>query len=376
MKIYIIGPAYPLRGGIADFNLRLAQELTKNGYQVQIISFKLLYPSFLFPGKSQYVEASKGQKPADIPIRPLINTINPINWWRVGHMLRAEKPDLVLLRYWIPFLAPALGTIARIVKKNKKIQLTAFIDNLIPHEKRVGDRILTHYFLRSVQKTICMSETVKNEIKQHSKIPVLVVPHPVYDIYGKLIDKQEAKKKLGLSPSDPTVLFFGFIRSYKGLDILLEAFSIPPLQQSKVKLIIAGEFYVDPEPYQKLIQSKGLSSQIVQITDFIPAHQVHLYFSAADLVALPYKTATQSGISQICIQFSKPMICSNVGGLPEIVKHNKHGFVINPDPVEFSRYINRFFEEKLEEQFTAALSQEKQKYEWRFFAKKMIEFHS
>jgi len=369
-KIYIIGPAYPLRGGISDFNMRLDRELEHFGYKVELISFKLLYPNFLFPGKSQYVD-SKTVSP-NLKIRTLINTINPINWLRVGFSLKKERPDLIIARYWIPFLSPSLGTILRIIAKNKHTKILALTDNIIPHEKRFGDSLLTKYFIKPIHYFLCLSDSVLFDLKKFTNRPAFVLPHPLYDIYGELIDKKQAKRSLNFDETDRTMLFFGFIRKYKGLDLLLQAMAYPKIRKLNVKLIIAGEYYLNAQPYINLIKELNIESYIVQHTNFIPSSEIYRYYSAADIVVLPYKEATQSGIAQIGFYFEKPMIVTRVGGLPEFIKHEYTGLVAEPNVDSIVDSIAHYFEEKLEQQFTQAIQKERKKYEWKYFVENMF----
>jgi glycosyltransferase involved in cell wall biosynthesis len=217
----IIGPAHPLRGGLASYDERLAKEFLDCGHDATIYSFSLQYPSFLFPGTTQY---SSEPAPKDVPIKVIINSINPFNWLRVGNILRKLKPDIIVVRYWLPFMGPCLGTILRIVKKNKATRIVCIADNIIPHEKRFGDKPFTAYFLKPVDAFITMSEKVLNDIK-HFVLdkPVQYIPHPLYDNFGEPVSKTEAREYLQIDETKKVILFFGFIRKYKGLDILLRA---------------------------------------------------------------------------------------------------------------------------------------------------------
>jgi len=370
MTVYIIGPAFPLRGGLSDFDMRLAKELEYQGHEVQIISFKLLYPNFLFPGKTQYV-APDTPSPK-LTIQTLINTVNPFNWIKIGRKIKKERPDIIITRYWTPFLSPSLGSIHRFVRRNKHTRIIALTDNVIPHEKHLGDSALTSYFVRSVHQFLCMSQDVQNDLKKFTNRPILTIPHPMYDVYGQLIDKHTAKTELGLQKDDKTVLFFGFIRKYKGLDLLLEAMSMPQVRKHNIKLIIAGEYYIDPQPYRELIEKLQLTQHLVQQTDFIPSHRIHRYFSAADVVVLPYKEATQSGVTQIGFYFNKPMIVTNVGALPETIRHQEYGLIAEPNAQSIAQSIAQYFEQQLEQPFTEAIQVERKKYEWKHFVNTVL----
>lgn len=361
-RIVIIGSAYPLRGGLAAYNERLATEYQRQGEEVIIFSFSLQYPSLFFPGKSQY---SNDPAPGDLVINTCINSINPFNWIRTGNAIRKMKPDLVIVKFWMPFMAPCLGTICRIIRRNKQTRVVSIIDNLIPHEKRAGDQLLASYFIRSVDGFIAMSRSVLKELEEFDqRKPKLFSPHPLYDHFGEVIPKAEAISRLGLNPEWRYALFFGFIRDYKGLDLLLGAFSDPRIRSLNLKLIVAGEFYCDPAPYQKIIDDHKLDDLVIMSNDFIPDSKVRDYFCAADLVVQPYKSATQSGVTQIAFHFNKPMIITDVGGLAEFVPDNKAGFVVKPDPGQIAGAIVRFYKENRELEFSSAVAVEKEKYSW------------
>ncbi|MFC2101440.1 glycosyltransferase [Bacteroidota bacterium] len=363
MKIVILGSAHPLRGGLAAYNERLSDEYQKQGNEVILYSFSLQYPSLLFPGKSQFSDEPLKE---DLTIKSRINSINPINWVQVGNEIRRLSPDLVIVKFWMPFMAPCLGTICRIIRRNKHTRIISIIDNIIPHEKRVGDRTLASYFVGSVDGFIAMSRSVLTELEQFDQSkPKQFSPHPLYDHFGEIIPKQEAVQKLGLDPDWHYALFFGFIRDYKGLDLLLEAFADPRIRDLKLKLIVAGEFYCDEAPYNKTITDNGLDDLVILSNDFIPDSKVRDYFCAADLVVQPYKTATQSGVTQIAFHFNKPMIITDVGGLAEFVPDGKAGYVVQPEPRQIADAIVKFYAEEKEHEFSEAVSIEKEKYSWK-----------
>jgi glycosyltransferase involved in cell wall biosynthesis len=363
MKIVLIGSAHPLRGGLATFNERLIREYRNNGADASIYTFSLQYPSILFPGKTQI---SSEPAPENLPIFIKVNSINPFNWIKIGFELKKQKPDLVIVKFWMPFMAPCFGTICRIIKGNRHTRIITIIDNLIPHEHRIGDRLLSGYWIGSVDGCVAMSKSVLGDLEEFdAKMPKLFCPHPLYDNFGEPLQKQEALSLLGLDPGFHYVLFFGFIRDYKGLDLLLQAFADARLLQMKIKLLVAGEFYCDPKPYQEIISQHHLEDQVIMSNDFIPDSKVLNYFCAADLVVQPYKSATQSGVTQIAYHFNKPMIITNVGGLAEFVPHEKVGYVVNPDPSEIANTIVRFYEENKEAEFSSNAFVEKQKYLWK-----------
>lgn len=373
MKVYIIGPAHPYRGGIADSGMRLAQEFQDKGHEVSLINFTLQYPNFLFPGTTQY---ASGEGPKNLSIRRMINSVNPLNWLQVGYKLKKEKPDLVIVRYWLPFMAPALGTICKIIKQNKHTKVVAITDNVIPHEKRIGDKQLTQYFIQSIDKFVTLSKDVSLDIKKFCDKPVLVLAHPIYDIFGKKLDKYVAQEKLSIDKGTKILLFFGLIRDYKGLDLLLEAMADDRVRSLNAKLVIAGEYYSNQKYYEELIEKYQLSDHVILATQFIPTDEVNIYFSAADVVVQPYKTATQSGITQIAFHFGTPMIVTNVGGLPEVVKHESLGLVTEVNAKCIADAIVNYFINEKEAEFRRAMESEKTKYSWDYFVNRIIEYYN
>ena len=362
MHVIIVGTAYPYRGGLSAFNERIAYEYQENGHTVEIYTFSLQYPSFLFPGKTQY---SDEPAPQGLKIHRKVNSCNPLNWLKVGREIRKKRPDLMITKYWLPFMGPCLGTIERVVRRNRHTRVVAILDNVIPHEHRIGDKLFSRYFVHSTDGFVAMSRSVLNDLGLFdTKKPRQFCPHPLYDHYGSLVDKTAAKQAIGVDPQVRYVLFFGFIRSYKGLDLLLEAFADPRLKEQNVKLIVAGEFYGDSQPYHDQIARLGIGDRVVLCTDFIPDSKVNNYFCACDIVAQPYKTATQSGVTQIAFHFEKPMLVTNVGGLPEIVPDGKIGYVVEPQPQAIADALVRFFAEGHEAAFTEGVREEKKKYAW------------
>ena len=360
--IRIIGPAYPYRGGIATFNERLAEEFLSLNYDVEIETFTLQYPSFLFPGKTQY---STKPAPGNIKIRRTVNSLNPINWLKVGTRIRREKPDLVIIRYWLPFLAPSLGTIASLIRKNKHSVIICLADNIVPHEHRPGDRFLTNYFIQRLDGLIAMSKIVLEDGKSFRKnLPTGFCPHPIFDNYGERLSAEAAKQKLNLDMNSRYLLFFGFIRDYKGLDLLISAFADNRLRKFPIKLLVAGEYYSNPEPYLSLIKEKKLEDLIELRTEFIPDEEVNLYFSASDMVVQPYKSATQSGVTQIGYYFNKPMLVTNVGGLSEIIPDGKIGYVVEPDSQSIANAMVDFYGNDRISEFEANILEEKKKFSW------------
>ncbi len=365
-SVVIIGPAYPLRGGLATFDQRLATEFIREGYDCPIYSFSLQYPSFLFPGTTQY---STEPPPEGLTILSRINSINPFNWWSVGEELRKMRPDLIVVRFWLPLMGPALGTILRRVRKNRHTRIVAITDNVIPHEKRPGDTPFTRYFLKSCDAFVTMSEKVMSDLRTFEPDkPARQVAHPLYDNFGEPIPQHEARallraKGLNIGDRDKVLLFFGFIRKYKGLDIALEAMADQRIRDQGIKLLVAGEFYEDAEPYRQLITRLGIDNALLLATDFIPDSEVRNYLCAADAVIQPYRNATQSGVTPLAYHFEKPMIVSNVGGLPSLVPHEQVGLVAEPEPGAMADAMLRFFILG-DSFFLPALRTEKEKYSW------------
>ncbi|MES2621093.1 MAG: glycosyltransferase [Bacteroidota bacterium] len=371
MKVVILGSAHPLRGGLASYNERLAREFIRQGHSVQIYTFSLQYPEFLFPGTSQY---SDQPAPDDLYIHVKVNSVNPFNWLKVGKEIAKLNADLMLVKFWLPFMGPCLGKISRIVKKNGKTKVISILDNIIPHEKRMGDFQLAKYFVNSVDGFIAMSESVLEDLKKFdTKKPRVFSPHPLFDNFGEAINKVEAYEKLGLAVNTEYILFFGFIRDYKGLDLLLHAMADERVKQLNVRLIIAGEFYTQAKPYWDLITELGIADQLILKTDFIPDNEVRNYFCAADIVVQPYKHATQSGVTQICYHFDRPMLVTNVGGLPEIVPHGKVGYVVEPNPTAIADALVDFYTRHQEFVMRDNIKVEKKKYAWSEMLSRIFE---
>lgn len=372
MNIVIIGPAHPYRGGIALFNERLALAFQEDNHTVEIITFKLQYPSILFPGKTQL---SDDNAPKNLKITQQINSINPLNWLKIGTKIKNQQPDLVIFSYWMPFMAPCFGTIASKIKKNGKPNIIGLIHNIIPHEKRIGDNFLSSYFIKRVHGFIAMSDSVVKDLKTFTDKPITLTPHPLYDNFGDIKPKTEAKKLLGLAPDFNYLLFFGIIRKYKGLDILLNAFADEQLRNKNLKLLIAGEFYEDNTEYLNIIKEKNLTNDVIISDAFIPNTAVANYFCAADMVVQPYKHATQSGVTQIAYHFNKPMLVTDVGGLKEIVPNNVAGYVTQANSKSVADAINDFYVNNKEQQFIEGVKAEKLKYLWQTMTTKILDLH-
>lgn len=369
MKIVLVGPAHPLRGGIANFNEALAKAFINAGHECVIYSFSLQYPTLLFPGKTQF---DNGPAPKNLTIKTVINSINPLNWISVASQIKNEKPDLVIVRFWLPFMAMSLGTICRLLKSKTKI--IAITDNVIPHEKRIGDNQLISYFIKSCHGFVVMSKAVLNDLSQftnnsHKKF----IPHPIYDIFGDKVTKKEAREFLKIDDNKKVVLFFGFIRKYKGLDILLEAMANPELKKQNITLLIAGEFYEDEKPYLDIIEKHALKNQIILHSHYIPSSDVKHYFCAADIVAQTYKTATQSGVTQIAYHFERPMLVTNVGGLAEIVPDGRCGYVTETNPQSVANALNEFYTQNKEQQMQQNVATDKANFSWKAMVDGILE---
>jgi len=361
MKIVILGPAYPLRGGLASFAERMAYQLQNEGHDVEIVTFSLQYPKILFPGKTQY---SSDPAPKDLKIHVWMNAINPLNWIKTGNRIRKMNADLVICKYWLPFMAPCLGTILRQVKKNKKTHIMALAHNIIPHEKRIGDVPFTKYFVKPVDSFLTLSESVAEEIKEFSDSPTAFTPHPIYDSYGDRVSKLDARNHLQLDKEYNYLLFFGFVRKYKGLDLLLRAMADERIQKMNIKALVAGEYYDNKETYDALIEELGISNSVIVKDDFIPNDEVRYYFGASDLVVQPYRTATQSGISQLAYHFEKPMVVTNVGGLPEIVGNNGAGYVVEVEPKAIADAIVDYYKNDKEAEIVEKVKENKKRFSW------------
>lgn len=364
-SVVIIGPAHPLRGGLASFDERLAREFQSQNFDTTIYTFSLQYPSFLFPGTSQY---SSEPAPADLKIKVCINSVNPLNWIKVGNELKKIKPDIIVVRFWLPFMGPCFGTILRRAKKNHHTKIICIADNVMPHEKRIGDKQFTSYFIKPVDAFITMSEKVLNDLRLFTNKPAQKTTHPLYDNFGEQVPKSTARKHLGLNESDRIILFFGFIRKYKGLDILLEAMALLKSKNNSTsqpipKLLIAGEFYEDRKLYDDIIEKYQLQQNIILRTNFISDSEVKYYLSAADFVIQPYRNATQSGVTPLAYHFEKPMLVTNVGGLPALVPDDKVGLVAEPDANSIAEKILDLYNFG-EAHFLPHLREEKKKYSW------------
>ncbi len=368
MKIVILSAAYPFRGGIANFTNLLVKSLEDKN-EVTVYTFTRQYPGLLFPGKTQL--EPEGTKPVINSIR-ILDSVNPLSWKKTGRIIRDANPDLLIFNFWMPFFAPSFGTVAKIVRKNRNTKLLAVCHNIVPHESKPGDVILTKYFLKNIDYFVLLSEKVKDDLlKFMPSAKYKVLFHPVYSIFGDAVDKEKAKEYLNIK-SDKVLLFFGLIREYKGLDVLLKAFSLVK-EKIDVKLIVAGEFYDNKQKYMNLIKELNLEGYVDIIDRYIETGEVKYYFSAADAVVLPYKDATQSGIVQVAVNFGKPLIGTTAGGLKEIIENDVNGYLVSPgNHEELAEAIVKFYIENKESGFSGNIKKIADKFSWQTFADELL----
>lgn len=372
MKFVIVGTAYPLRGGIAQYVGLLYKALRDRGHQAEIITFSRQYPKILFPGKSQEEQGAAGVAVDSIQV---IDSINPLTWRRAGKLAASFEPDAIIFKFWLPFFAPAYGLIARTAKKimlrkGKSAKIIFIADNVIPHEKRPGDRALTNYAFKVVDHFIVQSSAVERDLKiVKPDASYLRLEHPVFESFGAPIERAEARKRIGISDDAEVLLYFGFIRRYKGIDIAIRAVAEVAKTRPNVLLVIAGEQYSGEEDYRALASSLGLTEKNIRFFDhYISNDDVPVFFSASNASLLPYRSATQSGVVQIAYNYDQPVIATNVGGLPEIVIDGKSGLIApEATPESVATVVNRFFADGLEEQLRTGVRAEKPKYLWSTF---------
>ena len=368
----IVGPAWPLRaGGMATFNERMAYSLQEQGHQVEIITFSMQYPGWLFPGKTQM---SDEPAPEGLNIRVLLHALNPINWLITARYVRQYRADYLILRYWMPFMAPCLGMLSfwSTILGSKALRI-ALADNIIPHESFPLSRVLTKFFLAQTDSAATLSDSVRADLMALGyRKPSIRLKHPLYDNFGAPVDRETACNTLGLDPGFTHFLYFGFIRAYKGLDLLLEAFADERLRSQNVKLIVAGEFYESPDRYNRIIRERNLSPHLVLLTRFIRNDEVRFLFSAAQLVTQTYYNATQSGVTQIGFHYHTPMLVTDVGGLAELVDHDRSGYVCPPNPEKIADHMIDFLMNKRYAEMSAQVAVKKQEFSWEEFVRKLL----
>lgn len=364
MRIAYLSTFYPYRGGIAQFNAALYKALGKK-HEMKAFTFTRQYPELLFPGKTQYAET--GDTDGDVDALRILDSVNPFTYTKTAKAILRFKPDMMITKYWMPYFAPSLGTVAGILKKNGVFNVS-ILDNVIPHEKKFYDNILTNYFVKRNNAFVAMSRSVADDLLTFNpNAKYALHPHPIFD-FGEQINKRDAKLKLGLNPEDSYLLFFGFIRKYKGLDLLLEAIADERIKDRNVKIIVAGEYYEDAAYYNDKIKEYGIGEKVILRTDYIPSDMVKYYFCAADMIVQPYRSATQSGVTQIAYHFEKPMLVTDVGGLSEIVPNGKVGYVVQPNAMAIAGAINDFYDNLREAQFSTNAKEEKKRFQWDSFA--------
>lgn len=375
MKISFLGPAYPYRGGLATIIESLARVFGTRGNEVDIRTFSLQYPRLLFPGKSQY---RTGDGPADLSISREVSTVNPLSWWRVGRKLRREAPDMVILKYWTPLMAPCFGTICRLARRNGKTKVIVHLDNITPHEPHFYDRALNRYFLGACDGFVYMSEAVHEDLRTYRHdAPALFSPHPLFDNYGAKLPREEACRKLGLRPELGYVMFFGYIREYKGLDLLLQAWAMLKAEGKTEgkRLLVVGEVYGNDAKYSQMIESLGFTEDVVFHNEFVPDGEVAEWFSVADMVALPYKSATQSGVTQVAYAFDVPMVVTRVGGLAEIVIDDVVGAMADVDARSVADAIAKVYEGDNLERYREGVHRERGRFSWEATADRISELY-
>ncbi len=375
MHIVILGTAYPFRGGLATFNERLARQLQAEGHTVEVITFTLQYPSFLFPGKTQY---STEDAPTDLQISQQVNSCNPFNWIKVGRRIQKMQPDLLITCYWMAFFAPCYSIIERIAKRNGKTRCIALVHNMIPHEPSLLDKLFAPFYVRSTDGFVALSESVVQDINclDRSSKPKTSYPHPIYDHYGEQMSKEEACQTLYLNPENQYMLFFGLVRAYKGLDLLLDAFGKVKDQLPNLQLIVAGEFYEDEDKYRAQIERNQLTDRVIVKNEFIADADLRKYFGVADLIVQPYKTATQSGVTQVAFHFEKPMLVTNVGGLGEIVHDHKMGYAVEPNADAIAEALTDYYTHSRQADYTEYLIKQKDNYSWAKLAESFVQIYN
>ncbi|MBE0642930.1 MAG: glycosyltransferase [Bacteroidetes bacterium] len=379
MNIVLIGTAYPLRGGIAHYVGLLWKYLSRS-HDVKVVTFSRQYPKLLFPGKSQEESGDAG-----VPVESVqwIDSINPVNWIRTGFRVRALHADLIVFKFWMPFFAPSYGVIAAISRWGRETRTMFICDNVIPHERRPGDKLLTRFAFRFIDSYVVQSRAVERDLRLWKKDPLLAyLPHPVYEIFGEETTRSEARAKLrrvdaamDLADDARVLLFFGYVRDYKGLDVILDAMPAI-LTKMKVTLLVVGEFYNNEQQYRDQVRHLGIDDAVIFHSDYVPNEEVGVYFSAADVMTLPYKSATQSGIIQIAYNFHRPVIATDVGGLGEVIVDGRTGYIVPPEqPSAIADAVISFYEHDQFDAFRAGVIEEKKKYSWEYMAEGIEELY-
>jgi glycosyltransferase involved in cell wall biosynthesis len=363
MKIAFLSTFYPFRGGIAQFNASLYRQLERR-HSVKAFTFTRQYPGFLFPGETQYVTPDDRADP--VPAEAIIDTINPFSYVTAAARVAQFAPDALITKFWMPFFAPSLGFVSGKLRK-RGVRVVSVLDNVVPHERRPGDAAMIRYFLKRNDGFVVMSKTVERDLlRLMPDARYRLKPHPLYDHYGARTDVVEARRRLGLPENRKILLFFGFIRDYKGLDLLIEAL---PLLDETYHVVVAGEVYGSFERYRILIDRHGLAHRVSLFLRYVGDPEVPDFFSAADVCVLPYRSATQSGIVQIAFHFLVPVIVTDVGGLSEMVQDGATGLVIHDtEPRALATQVQRFFEQGLAAPFADRIDRQREQFSWSGFA--------
>jgi len=366
MRFAILSPFYPYRGGIAQFSMSLYQALTEE-HAVKVFSFSRLYPGFLFPGKTQFVE--KGEQVTHAPSKRILDSINPFSYRKTAKAIEKYQPDVLVIAYWMSFFAPAYGYIAH--RLRGKTRIIALVHNAIPHEPKFYDKLLSKLLFNQIDGFMVLSESVKKDLLSlypHAKY--CLQAHPLYTHFGEKQDQKKARETLNLDPNKKTLLFFGLIRDYKGLDLLLQAMSF---LDNSYQLIVAGESYGDFGKYQQIIDASPAKDRIQVLNKYIDDEEVPTLFSAADALVLPYKSATQSGVIPVAYHFEIPIVATDVGNLKDTIETAGTGIVTLPQAVSIAEGIQKLFSEGTKK-FITNIQTEKQKLSWEVFAQALADF--
>jgi len=361
LRICLVGPAYPYRGGISHYNTCLAEELAKR-HEVHIINFTRLYPEFLFPGKTQFDESESA---LTVPSERIVDSMNPFTWIRAGLRIARIRPDLVIVQWWHPYFAPAVFKICQIVRIMRGGMIVFLCHNVVPHERSLIDRMLSTIAFSAAHGFVVQSNEDRDNLRAarpHAR--VTVHPHPIYDFFRRGdVKRAEARERIG-AQSGPMLLFFGYVRPYKGLFHLIAA--MPEIRKHvQAELFVVGEFYEDSAPYEDMVREHGLAESVHFIDRYVGNEEVEAFFVASDLVVLPYISATQSGIVQIALAFDRPVVVTAVGGLPEVVAPGKTGFIVPPaDSGALAAAVVRFFEEGWGERMAPYFAGERERFSW------------